>query len=207
MAKNTAEDLAALKKKLRSLTRPGGRPRRSLPCQHPRLAEQLPQGWPRGELTEILAPCLGIGEFSLLAPSLAALTQNNEWLALVNPPYSLQAAALNRWRWKLQQVLVIRCAGENDTLWAMEQCLRAGVCGAVIGWVAQPGDRQLRRLQLAAEHGASAGILFRPLNTRQQRSPAALRLCLQPLGRRRLRSTVIKQRGGRGQPQCTLTAP
>ncbi len=203
MPDNTAADLNLLKKKLRSLTRPSGRQRR-LPCDNPQLSEQLPLGWPRGELSEILFPCMGIGEFSLLAPALAQLTHNNEWLALINPPHSLQASALQRWQWNLQQVLVINSAGQADTLWAMEQCLRAGACGAVLSWVAQPEDRQLRRLQLAAEHGGSAGILFRPLHTRQQRSPAALRLCLQPLGQRRLRSTVIKQRGQRGQPERTL---
>ncbi len=207
MSDSTVPDLQLLKKKLRSLTRAGGKARLSLPCEHPQLSQQLPQGWPRGELTEILLPCLGIGEFSLLAPALARLTQNDEWLALINPPHPLQASALNRWHWKMQQVLIVKTAGQADTLWAMEQSLRGGACGAVLAWVAQPDDRQLRRLQLAAEHGASAGVLFRPLHTRQQRSPAALRLCLQPLTQRRLLSTVIKQRGSRGQPECTLQLP
>lgn len=217
MAEQTAQDqnqdqaqqLRLIKKKLRSMARPGGRRRSSLPWEHPELSAQLPGGWPRGELTEMLLPCLGIGEFSLLAPALATLTQNGEWLALINPPHHLQATALQQWQWQLQQVLIVKTQSQTDTLWAMEQCLRSGSCGAVVSWVTQPGDRQLRRLKLAAEQGYSAGLLFRPLGNRQQRSPAALRLCLEPmaehLGQRRLRSTIIKQRGRRGPPERLLT--
>ena len=204
MASSNDQALASLKKKLRA----SGNPRRStlagLPCPHPKLSNQLPQGWPRGELTEILLPYLGLGELSLLASTLAALTHSQQWLAIVNPPYTLQASALRQFDWQLRQVLVVETAAAADALWATEQTLRSGVCAAVVTWLAHPSDQQLRRLQLAAERGASAGFVFRPLKARAQRSPAALRMTLQPAAEQHLCSTIIKHRGLRPPPPCEL---
>ena len=69
-------------------------------------------------------------------------------------------------------------AGPKDALWAMEQALRAGCCGAVLGWPLQADDTALRRLQVAAEAGRTPGFVFRPLAKRDAPSPAPLRLSL-----------------------------
>jgi cell division inhibitor SulA len=75
----------------------------------------------------------------------------------------------------------------------MEQALRAGCCGAVIGWPLRVDDAQgranvaggrmpgatdnaLRRLQVAAETGQTLGFAFRPMNAQGNPSPAPLRL-------------------------------
>ena len=63
---------------------------------YPILDEALPsQGWSIGCLTELLCAQSGIGELSLLLPALRQLTQDDQWVALVRPPYLPYAPALS----------------------------------------------------------------------------------------------------------------
>ena len=56
---------------------------------HTALDLALPSGgWPVGALTELMVAHEGVGEFTLLLPALAALTQQQQWIALVAPPYT-----------------------------------------------------------------------------------------------------------------------
>jgi len=93
-------------------------------------------------------------------------------------------------------VLLIQTRSLQESLWAMEQALRCPAVGAVLGWPAHIVDRNVRRLQLAAEAGDSLGILFRPPEAALESSPAALRLRLHaaPDG---LAVEIHKSRGGR----------
>ena len=146
------------------------------------LDEQLPEaGWPRGALTEILFEHPGQGELRLLLPALQRLTQQGDRLALIDPPWIPYAPALANAGVALSRLISIGPLNKADRLWALEQALRSGHCRAVLAW---PDDdlstRDLRRLQLAAEHGRASGFLFRPARLRAQHSPAALRLLIQP---------------------------
>jgi protein ImuA len=61
------------------------------------------------------------------------------------------------------RVIVARCQGRTDLLWAMEEGLRTRVLAAVIG--EPPGTVGLtasRRLQLAAEAGGGLGVVLNP---------------------------------------------
>jgi len=158
----------------------------SLPA-HPsgflELDAQLPGGgWPVGALTECLLDTCGIGELSLWMPTLRRIALDKRHIAFVAPPFLLYAPALVQHGIPLEQVLVIDCKSAEELLWAMEQALRCAAFGAVLAWThpTQPiTDKQLRRLQLAAEAGRNMGILYRPLIAAQNASPAALRLKLQ----------------------------
>jgi hypothetical protein len=86
---------------------------------------------------------------------------------------------------------VVRAEG-RDALWAAEQGLRSGACGAVLCWPQGADDRALRRLAVAAEQGDALGFAFRPLRALQQPSPAGLRMEVMPGDRVRLH----KCRGG-----------
>ncbi len=83
---------------------------------------------------------------------LAALTQADKPVLLVAPPYRVNAPAWQAAGLRLSQLHVLE-APAKDALWAMEQALRAGCCGAVLGWPMQADDQELRRLQVAAEAG------------------------------------------------------
>ncbi len=163
---------------------------------HPALDAQLPGGgWPLGALTELLLQQHGIGELQLLLPALAALSHEDRWLIWVNPPHLPYAPALTQSGIDLSRLLLVRHDNTAQQLWAIEQSLRSGTCGAVLGWLGEPDNCTLRRLQLAAETGHAMGLLFRPGTAAGQSSPAALRLQLEPSADGLL-VHILKRRGG-----------
>lgn len=160
------------------------------------LDERLPHGgWPLGAVTELLLSSQGIGELQLLLPALAQLSRQDRWLVWIAPPYLPYAPALAKAGIDLARLLLIRHENSAQQYWAMEQALRSGACGAVLGWPAKPDNRVLRRLQLAAEAGHAMGVFFRPEAAARQASPAALRLRLEP-STDGLNIHILKRRGG-----------
>ncbi len=137
-------------------------------------------GWPQGALTELLLSQEGIGELRLLMPALARLSHVDRWIAWIAPSRLPYAPALAAARVELSRVLVVHVNDRTQGLWAIEQALRHGRCGAVLAWPRQADMRTLRRLQLAAEAGQAWGFLFRTRDEANTPSPAALRLRLEP---------------------------
>ena len=100
---------------------------------------------------------------------------------------------------ELSRLLWIRPRSAKEQLWAMEQALRAGTCGAVLCWPdASIQFRELRRLQLAAETGNCMGILFNDEEHAGRSTPAALRIRLEP-GEHGMDVHLLKG----GKPQTT----
>ena len=165
------------------------------PTGHAALDDALPAGgWPAAALVEVLFSADGLGELALLLPTLAALTAQDKPVLVIAPPYRAYAPAWQRAGVQLSRLHLVEANGK-DALWAMEQALRAGCCGAVLGWPLRaedaqgragvaggrmPGatDNSLRRLQVAAETGQTLGFAFRPIGARDNPSPAPLRLAL-----------------------------
>ena len=146
------------------------------PTGYANLDALLPQrGWPRCALTELLLPADGVGELSLLMPTLARFTQSGATVALIAPPYLPYAPAWQAAGVDLMQLEVIDAA-PRDALWAFEQCLRSGACAAVVGWPLRADAAALRRLQVAADSGACLGFALRDRVHADSPSPAALRL-------------------------------
>jgi hypothetical protein len=175
---------------------------RTLPTGFPALDEGLPGGgWPQAGLIEILPRCFGVGELSLLLPALAAVTRRSEarWCAWMAPPLQPFAPALAGCGVAPERVLVVQPqrkeAGEKSALWAFEQTLRSGTCDIALAWLRSALPRQIRRLHLAAERGATLGVLFRPREAARDSSPAALRIAVEPAARG-VRVTLLKSRGG-----------
>ncbi len=159
------------------------------------LDQVLPGGgWPLGSLTEIVAEGAGIGELRLVVPALSRLSKEGRWIAWIAPPHIPYAPALAARGVELSRLLLVRTDSTADALWAAEQVLRSGSCGAVLAWPAEVDQRSLRRLQLAAETGRCWGLLFRPPTHDRQSSPAAVRLKLEPSSRG-VAVQVLKCRG------------
>lgn len=152
------------------------------------------QGLPMGALTEVLTETDGSSALQLLMPALAKLSQEGRWIALIAPPHIPYAPALAAAGVDISRILIVHAEDEN-LLWATEQALRAGTCGAVLAWPKAADERKLRRLQLAAEEGHAMGLLFHGKPPRTQSSPAALRVKLEasPGG---VNVHILKRRGG-----------
>ena len=164
------------------------------PTGHAGLDAVLPSGgWPEAALSELLIPADGVGELQLLWPTLARLSQAGERMVLVAPPYLPFAPAWRQAGVDLRQLQVVRADTPRNALWATEQCLRSGSCGAVLCWPLGADDRALRRLQVAAAAGRTLAFATRPLAVAIHPSPAALRIAIDaapPQWR------VLKCRGG-----------
>jgi len=146
---------------------------------HAALDRELPGGgWPTGTLTEVLHDAAGIGEISFLAGALARASDGDRLIAWIAPPHLPYAPALAAAGIPLDRCLVVRPADRDDSLWAAEQALRSGACGAVVFWL--PGDEYawLRRLQMAAEAGHAMAVLFRSTAAERLSTPAHLRVML-----------------------------
>ncbi|MCK9796213.1 translesion DNA synthesis-associated protein ImuA [Pseudomonas sp. MAFF 302030] len=160
---------------------------------HVALDAVLPTGgWPEAALTEILIAAQGVGELQLLWPALARLSAAGERVVLVAPPYVPYPQAWQNAGVDVRQLSIIQ-ASERDALWAAEQCLRSGSCGAVLCWPQQADDRALRRLQVAAETGQTLAFAYRPQAEAVNPSPAALRIAVDA---RPAQLRVLKCRGG-----------
>lgn len=159
-------------------------------------------GWPPAALSEVLTATIGIGELRLLWPTLARLTQASERVVLVAPPHQPFARAWLDAGIDLRHLNIIH-AQPREALWAAEQCLRSGSCGAVLCWLRQTDDRSLRRLQVAAATGQTLAFAYRPLEEAANPSPAALRLALES---QPARIRVLKCRGGLA-PAHPIAAP
>jgi protein ImuA len=153
------------------------------------LSNQLPgRGWPLGMLVDLLVQQPGIGEMRLLAPALAKVAERR--VVLLQPPHAPQALALAALGVPPASVIWLRADRTADALWAAEQVLRSGSCGALLFWPEHIGSgsarqRQMRgeharRLHLAAQYGEALFFMMRPLSAASDPSPAPLRLSVKP---------------------------
>jgi protein ImuA len=145
------------------------------------LDAQLPGGgWPIGALTEILQPPGLHSEWRLLLPALARCGQGP--VVLVAPPHPPFAPALAAQGLATRRLLWIRATASAARLWSCEQALRCAEVSAVLAWLPQARNEQLRRLQMAAAEYNKLLFVMRPASAQDEASPAALRLHLQPRG-------------------------
>jgi protein ImuA len=159
------------------------------------LDARLPGGgWPCQGLTEILHDQAGIGELALILPALAALTRAGKRALMVAPPYIPYAPACMAAGLDLTRMLWVRPADSHARLWAAEQGLRSGSCGALVAWLAKPRYAELQRLAVAAEASQAAAFIYRPLAAADESSPACLRVALEAAGTD-VAVHVVKRRG------------
>jgi len=178
----------------------------TLPTGYARLDSRLPgKGWPLGAVSELITPQPGLGELSLLLPTLAASSEQGQWVVLVDPPWVPYPAALQARGLSLERLLLVRTRSEKESLWACEQALRNGRGGAVLAWPERIGFTRMRRLQLAAQENARLAFLYRPESALAESSPAALRLHLQDGGHKGTRVNIIKCRGSHPPPPVWIS--
>jgi hypothetical protein len=181
---------------------------RTLPTGHARLDARLPGGgWPLGAVTELISAQPGLGEFSLLLPTLTRMSEQGQWIIMIDPPWIPYPASLHGHGLLLEQLLLVRTHQEKESLWACEQALSGGRSGAVLAWPERISFTRLRRLQLAAENSGKVAFLFRPENALDAASPAALRLQLEADAQRGTRVSVLKCRGSRPLEPAWIPRP
>ena len=166
---------------------------RTLATGYAPLTRELPGGgWPVGTLVELLLQQAGVGELRLLRPALLAAGQRP--IALLAPPHAPQALAVANWGIPPERLLWIRAERTADVLWAAEQLLRAGICGALLLWQKHARNDALRRLHLAAQSSETLFCMMRPQACARDASPAPLRISVTPAAGG-VELTFLKRRG------------
>jgi len=167
------------------------------------------RGWQSGTVVELMPTQTGIGELRFLMPAIARMTRSERYVALIAPPYIPFAPALAQHGVQLDRLLIIQAQKNEDRLWALEQVLRCTSFAAALAWPTLIKDKEIRRLQLAAESGRSVGFIYRPPHAAREASPAAMRLRLQA-HESGLLVDILKCRGGRSgfsvTVNCQLTS-
>lgn len=165
------------------------------------LDRLLPHGGlARGTLVEWLAAGEGAGAESLAFQTAREACRNTGALVVVDRRGEFYPPAAIRLGLAPAQIVVVHPAGKPDFIWALDQALRCPAAAATLAWVDRLDGRNFRRFQLAAEQGATLGLLVRPAEARGEPSWADVRLLVEPLpssggAGRRLRIHLLRCRG------------
>lgn len=141
------------------------------------LDAQLPGGgWPCGALTEILTPQFAALEWRLLGFALERVCAQGQSIAVVGPPGVPHLPGLRHAGIDERRLVWVRAETMAQRLWALEQLVKSGAMGAIVGWLPQARPEQVRRLQVLASQAQAPVFLCRPASAAQEASAAPLRL-------------------------------
>lgn len=160
------------------------------------LGDLLPEGWPRGQLVEVLTTGPGFSEASLFMALAAEITAAGREVAWVTPEGGVpNAPALVAAGLDLNHFLWVHTGDRNQAAWVARELLASGIVPLVLV-SREPSDaRTLRGLAIAAREGDALGVLLRDASRRENPSPAQLRLEFPPEPRKPRRLVVLKGRG------------
>ena len=141
------------------------------------LDAQLPGGgWPCQAVTEVLAAQSSVLEWRLLAPAFKQICARGESIAVVAPPKLPHMPGLCQEGVVADQLVWVDASAPAQRLWAIEQLIKSNAFGAVVAWLPQVRQEQIRRLQVLA-HGCEAPIfLCRSSQAAVEASAAPLRI-------------------------------
>lgn len=130
--------------------------------KHPGLWVDMPKadislGQP---ITTLQTSNHGITELAHYASQLAQLSQQGQWIVLINPANISYKQMLASAGVRMDRVLLVHTKDEVETLWAMEKALTSGTSSAVITWTHSLDARDSRRLELVAKSARALGVVI-----------------------------------------------
>ena len=152
-------------------------------------------GWPGRALTELLQPQPSVVEWRLLGPALRHVAAAGRTVAVVSPPKTPHPPGLRHAGVDARLLVWVRAETPAERLWCTEQLVRSNACGAVVAWLPQARQEQIRRLQVGAEGCDGPVFLCRPAATAHEASAAPLRLHVAFDADWQLVVRVVKRRG------------
>lgn len=173
----------------------------------PELDQELPGGgWPCHAITELLQPQPSICEWRLLSPALKAITKNGKTIVVVGPGRHPHLPGLMREGLDERQLVWIQVDSPAQRLWVTEQLIKSNACGALVAWLPQARQDQIRRLQICAQVADGPVFLCRPDSARHEASAAPLRVQLTFSVDWAIRVNVIKRKGPAHESTLTLAS-
>lgn len=160
------------------------------------LDAELPGGgWPYHSLTEILAPQPSVLEWRLLGGALRQVVAAGGQVVAVGPPKQPHLPGLLHLGISQRHLVWIRAEAPAERLWVTEQLIKSNATGAIVAWLTQARQEQIRRLQVCAAASESLVFLCRAEATRHEASAAPLRLHASYDLDWQLRLDIFKRRG------------
>ncbi len=163
------------------------------PSGYIELDNKLQGGVPNVGVVEV-SSAIGIGELRLMLPSIKQQAQNRITV-FIYPPGFINAEHMHDQGFDLENILIISPSSTKEALWAAEQCLKSGACGAVLLWNQPLEVHQVRRFQVAAEKGNCLQLLLKSMQTNALSLPVSLSMQLSPHPHG-LEVSIPKRRGG-----------
>ena len=141
------------------------------------LDAELPcGGWPCQSVTEILTPQPSTVEWRLLGPALRHVVAGGGQVAVIAPPRQPYLPGLAHEGLEERQFVWIQAEAPAERLWVTEQLIKANAAGALIAWLPQAREEQVRRLQVCAQSCEGLVFLCRPDSAQHETSAAPLRV-------------------------------
>ena len=160
------------------------------------LDAELPGGgWPLNSVTEVLAAQPSVLEWRLVGPALRRVVAAGGQVVVVGPPRHPHLPGLLHEGFDERQLVWVQAELPSERLWVTEQLIRSNAAGAIVSWLHQARQEQLRRLQVSAQACNSLVLLFRPEASRHEASAAPLRVHASVGVDWELRVNVFKRRG------------
>ncbi len=141
------------------------------------LDKELPGGgWPCHAITEVLQPQPSVCEWRLLAPALKAIAATGKTVVVIGPPKHPHLPGLRRMGLDEKHLVWIQAEAPAQRLWATEQLVKSNAFGALVSWLPQARQEQIRRLQICAQGCEGPVFLCRPATAEHEASAAPLRV-------------------------------
>jgi protein ImuA len=171
------------------------------------LDAELPGGgWPCRALSEILQPQPSVAEWRLLAPALRHAVGLGQDVVVVGPPKPPHLPGLRHMGLDERRLVWIQSDPPAERLWVTEQLIKANAGGALVAWLPQARQEQIRRLQVCAQHWDGVIFLCRPAAAEHEPSAAPLRVQLRIGLDWELHVHVLKRKGPTHEGIVTLTS-
>jgi protein ImuA len=163
---------------------------------HIALDAELPGGgWPCHSLTEVLQAQMSVAEWRLLGPALRSVVQASLEVVVVGPPKSPHIPGLQRIGLDERKLVWLQTQTPAERLWVTEQVIKSNSAGAVVAWLPQARQEQIRRLQICAQACEGLVFLCRPVGAAHEASAAPLRVHLAFGLDWELKVHVVKRKG------------
>ena len=160
------------------------------------LDQELPGGgWPCGSLAEVLSPQPSVLEWRLIGPALRQVVAKGGQVVVVGPPKHPHLPGLVYEGLDQRHLIWIQTDTPAERLWVTEQLIKSNAAGAVVSWLPQARQEQIRRLQIGAQGCEGLVFLFRPESAQHEASAAPLRLQATYGVDWELQVQVLKRRG------------
>lgn len=176
-----------------------------VPSGYSPLDAELPGGgWPCRSLSEILQAQTTVAEWRLLTPALRQVVGLGRDVVVVGPPKAPHLPGLRHMGLDERHLVWIQSEAPAERLWVTEQLIKANAGGALVAWLPQARQEQIRRLQVCAQHWDGVIFLCRPAAAEHEPSAAPLRVQLRVGLDWELHVHVLKRRGPTHERSVTL---